>query len=91
MVVSSPPATVTPPTTVTSPTTVATPKTKLTFVKATLSLNGQLRAIAKRKSESFKLRLKGAKKGTYTLKVVTTYHYKVGKKTKTQTVRGMVC
>ena len=70
-------------------------KTKLTFVHATLTLDGKLRATAKRKSESFKLRLAGLKAGTYTLKVITTYHYKVGAKTKTftktQEIKVKVC
>ncbi len=70
-------------------------RTKLTFVHATLSLDGKVRATVKKTSETVKLSLNGLKKGTYTLKVVSTYHAKVGKKTKTSTktqdLRFKVC
>ena len=69
--------------------------TKLTFVHATLTLDGKLRATAKSTSDSYKLSLKGLRQGTYTLKIVSTYHYTSGKKTKTltktQDIRVRVC
>ncbi len=70
-------------------------KPKLTFVHATLSIGGKVRATVKRTSQTLELSLKGLKRGTYTLKVISSYRDKAGKRTrtstKTQNVRFMVC
>jgi hypothetical protein len=70
-------------------------RTRVTFVHATLTFDGKLRATAKRRTESFALSLAGLKRATYTLKIVTTYHYQVGRKlrtlAKTQNIDIKVC
>jgi hypothetical protein len=58
---------------------------KLSFVHATLSVDGKVRATVKTTTAADKLGISGLKPGAHTLKVTSTYHYRVGKHTKTDT------